>query len=242
MYDTGFARATLASPAYAKIARDEVRFIFKASAVHAGERLLDVPCGTGRHARLFAERGLEVTGLDLSADCLAIARKTEPKTKVRYAKADMADLGKYRGKFDAVVNLFTSFGYFAADAKNEAVLREMVACLRPGGRIVLSLIDRDWLLGHFVANSWSERDGVFTLEARKYDAKTRYIEAQTILLNRKDSRAEAYYHRTRLYSKTEMVALLRRAGLGRIQVFGNTDGSLFRKGESSHPIYVAWKK
>lgn len=241
MYDEAFARATIASKGYEKLARDEVRFLWKAMGLGAGESLLDAPCGTGRHARAFASRGLKVTGMDLSPALIRMAKAGERGPNLTYEVGNLLDLNKYRGRFDAVVNLFTSFGYFSTDAKNGAVMRGLVSALKPGGRIAFNLIDRDWLLKNFQANSGSEKNGIFTLEARRYDPKTRVIEAQTVVLNQRKGRGKVYYHRTRLYSKSEVVRLMKASGLTRVEVYGDTDGSSFEKGETSHPTFIGWK-
>ncbi len=243
MYDEAFANATIASRKFARIAELEADFLVTALGLAPGERLLDIPCGTGRHARVFAKHGVRVTGVDLNSGLVRMAKATPTKSRgtVRYAVGDMLDLKKYRAKFDVVVNLFTSFGYFSDERKNARVLREMVSALRPGGRLAIHLIDRDWLIPRFKPVSKSSLNGVLTTEARDYDPKTKRIESRTISLDLKSGKKREYYHQTRLYSKSEMVKLFKAVGLKRIQVFGDTDGSLYKKGESSHPIYIAWK-
>lgn len=240
MYDEAFARATIASREFARIAEVEAEFLVTALGLAPGERLLDVPCGTGRHARVFARHGVRVTGVDLNPKLIRMA-KAGAKKNLRFERGDMRKLSKYRGRFDAAVNLFTSFGYFADERKNAQVLREMVAALRPGGRIAIHLIDRDWLLKRFRPRSVTTVKGVRTTETRVYDRRTKRIESRSTSVDLKTGRTRTYFHETRLYSKPEMVRLLRSAGLKRVQVYGDTDGSLFRKGESSHPIYVGWK-
>lgn len=241
MYDEPFARATIASREFARIARVEAEFLVEALGLGRGERLLDVPCGTGRHARIFAKHGLHVTGIDLNAKLIAMAKLESKGCGVIFREGDMLDLGRYGGKFDAVVNLFTSFGYFSTDRKNAEVLRGMVEALRPGGRLAIHLIDRDWVLKNFLSESKSRSKNVETTEARSYDRKSKRIASRTVVRNSKSGETRIYFHETRLYSKPEMFRLLRAAGLRRLAVFGDTDGSLFKKGESSHPIYIGWK-
>lgn len=242
MYDDAFADATLGSKEYEKLARLEVAFLRKAMGLAPGETLLDAPCGTGRHARAFAKAGLKVTGLDINPALIRRAKRDHsPKKKTAYVVGDLLLLDQYRGRFDAVVNLFTSFGYFSTEVKNLAVMRGLVRALKPGGRIAFNLIDRDWLLKNFQASSCSETKGVWVLETRHYDPKTRVIEAHTLLLDRKKGQGKSYYHRTRLYSKTEMVKLMKSCGLTRVEVYGDSDGSSFKKYETSHPTFIGWK-
>jgi hypothetical protein len=150
----------------------------------------------------------------------------------------MSNLRQLRGKFDAVVNLFSSFGYFSTDQKNKAVLQELISALKPGGLIAVHLINRDWLLKAYRPNDWGASGNTFTLEARKYDSDTKYIEGQTVVLDEKTGRAKRYFHRMRLYSKSEMLALMRECGLKNIRVYGDHMGSKFSKHDSSHPVYV----
>lgn len=241
MYDEPLAAETIASREFARIARVEAEFLIQALGLARGERLLDVPCGTGRHARVFARVGVRVTGVDLNPMLIRIARRDSKKLKVRYTVGDMQKLSTHRGRFDAVVNLYTSFGYFADERKNASVLRGMVAALRPGGRLAIHLVDRDWLLKDLKPKLVTNRHGVRTTETRVYDPRTKRIESHSAIFDREMGKTREYSHQTRLYSKPEMVRMLKNAGLSRIQIYGDTDGSLYKKGESTHPIYVAWK-
>src|SRR5689334_16212184 len=97
--------------------RKEVARIMEILGLPSGARVLDVPCGQGRHAHLLAEAGFDVDGLDYSRDLLAIAKKRGTGTRLRYTQGDMRTLpAKWTNRFDAVVNLFTSFGLFAEPA------------------------------------------------------------------------------------------------------------------------------
>ncbi len=241
MYDNWFASETIGSPKFHKLAQWEASFLVNALGLKRGQRILDVPCGTGRHSAVFAAHGLEVTGVDINEPCLALARKACRGKSVTLRTGDMSKLSRYRGQFDAVANLFTSFGYFSTDQKNEQVLQEMISTLKPGGRIALHLVNRDWLLKVFQPTDWRDEKGKFVLEARKYDSATKYNEARMVVVDQKSGKAKVYRHQTRLYSKSEIVAMMSRCGLKDIRVFGNFDGGPYRKFESTHPIYIGRK-
>src|SRR5436190_20649919 len=86
-------------------------------------RVLDLACGSGRHALSFARRGyIDVTGIDLSPTLLAEARHSAEfeGLPVRFFERDMRDIPEER--FDLTLNLFTSFGYFESDEENAAVI------------------------------------------------------------------------------------------------------------------------
>jgi SAM-dependent methyltransferase len=92
-------------------------------------RVLDVPCGEGRLVRALTARGYDVTGVDRAEELSpAIVR-------------DLRNLDGLPEDFDAVVNMWASFGYFDA-AENERVLGSLARRLRPGGRLVLDVHNR----------------------------------------------------------------------------------------------------
>src|SRR5436305_4284740 len=92
--------------------RHEVARLIDVLGLPSGARVLDVPCGQGRHAHLLAEAGFDVDGLDYSRELLARAKARGTTSRLRYTRGDMRKLpSKWSGRFDAVLNLFTSFGF-----------------------------------------------------------------------------------------------------------------------------------
>jgi 2-polyprenyl-3-methyl-5-hydroxy-6-metoxy-1,4-benzoquinol methylase len=93
--------------------RREVSRLLDVLELPSGARILDCPCGQGRHAHLLAEAGFDVDGLDYSKPLLEVAKVRGTGKTLRYTQGDMRKLpAKWTGRFDAVVNLFTSFGFF----------------------------------------------------------------------------------------------------------------------------------
>lgn len=112
----------------------EVDAVLHIAGAHFGEgplRILDLPCGSGRHARVLAERGHAVVGMDLQESLL---RRAGP---VPCAAADMRRLPVAGGAFDLLLNLWNSFGYFDEEAEEIAALAEFRRVLRPGGLALL---------------------------------------------------------------------------------------------------------
>jgi SAM-dependent methyltransferase len=97
-------------------------------------RVLDVPCGMGRHLRALAARGYRMTGVD--NDPAAVAQAGPDALT-----GDLRELDSLPSGFDAVINMWASFGYFDA-AENERVLSSFARRLRRGGRVVLDLHNR----------------------------------------------------------------------------------------------------
>jgi len=104
-----------------------------------GSTVADLGCGTGRHARRLAAHGKRVLGIDLSATSLALAKRHETGS-LWFRRQDIR-LPFGVGTFDAVFNLFTSFGYFDDPADHVTVLENIARALRPGGWLVLDYIN-----------------------------------------------------------------------------------------------------
>jgi SAM-dependent methyltransferase len=191
-----------------------------------GARVLDVACGHGRHAVPLARRGLAVTGHDFSPVMLARARRDAAAAGVRLGlvRGDMRRLPFGPG-FDAVLSVFTSFGYFADPADDLATLRCVRAALAPGGRFLLETLHAEGLAPRFQprieyttsAGARVERDYV-------WDRVRDVIEDRVRLTRADGSRAE-YATAVRLRAPEALAALAREAGLAPIAWHGGLDGS-----------------
>src|SRR6478752_1436171 len=105
--------------------RREVARLMEILGLPVGARVLDAPCGQGRHAHLLAEAGFRVDGIDYSEELLALAKRRGTGASLRYLRADMRKLpAKWTNSFDGVVNLFTSFGFFDNPSDDARVVRE----------------------------------------------------------------------------------------------------------------------
>lgn len=117
-----------------------------------GARVLDLPCGHGRIANRLAARGLRVTGVDNDEFFLARAREDAATrgVDVDYRAGDMRDPPVEPG-FDAALNWFSSFGYFEDDDENRRCLQALHDALKPGGRLLMEMHDRDALVARIAA-------------------------------------------------------------------------------------------
>lgn len=134
----------------------EVAFISRQMPLVSHSSILDICCGPGRHANRLALGGYRVVGIDNNADALVRARAAAPASAT-YREGDMRRLDLLGERFDGVINLWASFGYFD-DATNEAVLRQIAAALRPGGRAVIDVYNREHMLT-LPASDTTERTG-----------------------------------------------------------------------------------
>ena len=242
LYGPIHARENINAPAYHKKAKKEVKFLIQTFKLDKSQTILDVACGTGRHSLIFGKKGFSTTGVDINDLCVRLAKKNCKGLKtVQIKKGDMKKLGWAKNKFDLVINLYTSFGYFKTDKENKKSLNELVKAVRPGGRLVIQTMNRDWLLKVYCPVQWEENTRYSYLAGRKYDSKTHYTEGYICFVDKKTGQGEMSYHRIRLYSIDEMKKLLKLAGLVNIKMFGNIEGGPLNKYSSSHPVYIGKK-
>jgi SAM-dependent methyltransferase len=179
----------------------------------AGSRVLDVPCGQGRHAHLLAEAGLDVDGLDYSADLLAVARERGAGPRLRYTRGDMRKLpARWTGRFDAVLNLFTSFGFFALPSDDARVIAEFARVLAPGGALLWYGGSRDGVMARFLDRDWWEtRDGTMIAHERSFDPLSGVLSIRSTWRGKRS--AGEREHRIRLYTASRLAELCAAAGL-----------------------------
>jgi len=219
--------AILQSQRSAKTTRLEVDFLVETMGLSRGARILDVPCGYGRHSAELARRGMDVVGIDLSPAMIREARRRWPaRTGLRFERGDMRRLDR-RNSFDGVACLFTSFGYFN-ERENLAVLRRMAAALRPGGTLVIDHRNPAFY-SKLPSRSWSQPDtGSFILEERTFDRRSGVIETTWILL-RRGERPRRRAFRVQFWTLPQWRRALERVGLRFVRACGSFDGSQFRR-------------
>ena len=179
----------------------------------SGARILDVPCGQGRHAHLFAEAGFAVDGLDYSADLLARARKRGTGARLRYTRGDMRKLpARWTGRFDAVLNVFTSFGFFDDPRDDSRVIHEFARVLAPGGVLLWHGGNRDGVMARFLARDWWETsDHSLIAQERSFDPLSGMLTVRSTWRRSRESGSRE--HRIRLYTPTRLAELCADAGL-----------------------------
>jgi SAM-dependent methyltransferase len=207
----------------------------------SGSRILDVPCGQGRHAHLLAEAGFRVDGLDLSRELLARARARGTGPSLHYHRGDMRRLpGAWARRYEAVVNLFTSFGFFLDPADDERVIGEFARVLRPGGLFVWHGGSRDGVMARFLERDWWETsDGTVFAQERSFDPLSGILTIVSHWSGRRGNGSRE--HRIRLYTATRLAELCAKAGL---IVEAAYDGWRDRplRGSSSEMLLVARKE
>ena len=202
-------------------------FVVSALQLESGARILDLCCGQGRHSVELAQRGFRVTGYDLSEYLLGLARKRahELGVEVEFVRGDMREL-PWENEFDAVISMFTSFGYLESDEEDERVLGAVRGALRPGGQLLVDHHNRErttpWLGGG--RKDWWEGDGHIVLEEDEWDVlRSRITMARTIISPDGARRQTGFV--LRIYAHSEWLAMLRRAGLEWMRTYGGCDSS-----------------
>jgi ubiquinone/menaquinone biosynthesis C-methylase UbiE len=193
-----------------------------------GGKLLDVPCGFGRHAIPLARAGYEVTGVDRSEALLAEARRRAGGSgrQPRLVRADYRELPFGDASFDGAINLFTSLGYLG-DEEDTRALAEIGRVLAPGARLVLELMHRDRLVAGFHEQDWRAMgEGRLLLEQRTFDAAAGVAQVTQTLIDGAGGRDSRSYS-MRVYTATELLAMLTRAGFTEARCYGDFDGSPF---------------
>jgi len=179
--------------------------------------ILDLACGYGRHANRLAALGHQVTGLDLTDGFLEIARSDARKrgVQVDYHQGDMRALNA-ASEFDLVLCLFTAFGYFD-DHENLRVLQNVARALKPDGRFVLDVQNRDGFMKTLLPSIVNEKEGNLMVDRPSFDIQTGRLYNRRFVIRDGVRRDKPFY--VRLYTLTEIRELLRQAGLKIDQVW-----------------------
>jgi len=206
-----------------------------------GSEILDLCCGFGRHALELARRGYRVTGLDLCAQFLDIARKTaeDEGLDITLVRSDMRRI-PFENRFDAVINMFTAWAYFEEDEDNLEVFRQVFKALKPGGKFLLD--QQNWLRvwAHFRRQDWrSYDDGTLWLRESSTDWLAGRERDRNLVIE-PDGRRSEHPLSIATYSPWEVARMLRQAGLEVKALYGGLDGGEFGL-DASRALYLAQK-
>jgi SAM-dependent methyltransferase len=220
----------------------EVAFIEDRLGVERGGAVLDLACGTGRHAIELARRGYEVVGFDLSLAMLARAGEEaqDRDAKLNFVQGDMREM-VFEEQFDGVYCWNTSFGYFEED-KNAQVIDRVHRALKAGGLLLLDVINRDFLIRQSPSLAWFEGDGCVCMDEMNVDFITSRMKVKrTIMLD--DGRSREIEYSMRVYSLHELGKILHEHRFKVCEVSGRmgTPGVFFGN-ESPRVIILAEKR
>jgi len=208
-------------------AREQALAAARLAGCPEGGDLLDVPCGYGRHSVPLGGAGYRVVGVDRSQALLDEAeRRAGGERWPKWVAADYRDLPFADESFDAALNLFTSLGYLG-DEQDTKALAEIGRVLRPGGRLVIETMHRDLLVRTFAEQDWKLLgEGRLLLEQRTFDPASGVAQVTQTLIGSGGER-ESRPFSLRVYTATELLAMLAAAGFADAKCHSDFDGRPF---------------
>jgi len=217
----------------------EVDFLAQALAVQPGARLLDVPCGNGRHARGLAKLGYAVAGVDGSEDFLVDARRraADDGVEVDWHRGDMREL-PFESEIDGALCMGNSFGYLEHDG-NRALFAAVSRALRPGARFVMDTgMAAESILPNFEERDWVPVGDLLFLTVHTYRAEFSRLDTEyTFVRDGEVVTARSEHH---VYTVAELKRMIAEAGLETEVLLAGIDGEPFEFG-SPRLLLVARK-
>jgi cyclopropane fatty-acyl-phospholipid synthase-like methyltransferase len=203
-----------------------------------GSEILDAACGAGRHAINFAQKGFIVMGFDLSETMLQIANEDSVKKNldIVFENADLRAFETNK-KFDLVVSLFTSFGYFYSDVENFTFIENAYHMLKDTGYYVLDYFNKTHVEKNLIQLNKRMVGNKEIIESRKISDR-RVIKTIKI---RKDKHVNEFIESVRLYSFEELTDGFKKTGYKLFKVFGDYDGNDYNKEKSERCIIIFQK-
>ncbi|OQX90476.1 MAG: hypothetical protein B6D57_02925 [Candidatus Coatesbacteria bacterium 4484_99] len=219
----------------------EIDRVLNILGVEENAHILDLCCGVGRHSIELARRGYKITGIDRTRSYLDRAKQSameENLTNIEFIEADMRTFCS-PDTFDAVINLYTSFGYFEDPEDDKRVLQNIHKSLRAGGNLLLEMMGKEVLARIFQRTRWhEEEDGTLILQESRVCEGFSWIENRWIIIKggkRADFRVDH-----RLYSAKELTTLITECGFMGFEVYGDLERSPYDE-KAKRLIVVAWK-
>lgn len=194
--------------------------------------LLDLPCGKGRHAVFLNSLGYRVIGADLSENSIQFAKKFE-NSSLKFIIQDMRE--PFDLQYDAVFNLFTSFGYFEEDSEDILVLQNIKNCLKENGYFVFDFLNASFVKDTLVVSETKMVDGITFRIQRK-------IEDGFILKHISffaDGEHHQFMESVKYLDLQKMIAFFEKVGLNLKHVFGDYQLHPFDENYSKRLILIA---
>lgn len=199
-------------------AEAETLFSIQQTRLQQQDHVLDLCCGGGRHLAHLTKASKHVAGLDYSPQLLAIARENLGPD-VPLIRGDMRHL-PFHEQFDVVMNYFTSFGYFQDQDENQQVVHDMVDALKPGGRLFIDYMNKDWAINNIEKETHRTAEGFEVYERRWIESNGSRINKATII-KRDGDEIKHIGESVQLYTEDEFTQMLERGGITIEAMFGD---------------------
>jgi SAM-dependent methyltransferase len=176
--------------------------------------ILDLACGRGRHSIYLNSIGYNVTGLDLSEESIAFAKQFETDN----LHFDVHDMSKpYHQQFNAVFNLFTSFGYFENEANNLNTIKAIKSNLKENGVGVIDFMNVNYVIQNLIDKDEKVVEGILFTQKR-YEENGYILKDITFESNNQNHH---YQERVKALNLNDFKAMFKMAGLTLLEVFGD---------------------
>jgi len=194
-------------------------------------KVLDLACGTGRHSIYLNQLGFDVLGVDLSENSIAIAKKNTNET-LEFHVHDMRH--PFKEKFDAIFNLFTSFGYFENDADHLKTLIAIKESLSEYGFGVIDFMNVNHVITHLVAEETKTVDGI------DFHIKRFHIDGHICKEIDFEDQGKKYHYteKVRAYTLQDFQELMTEVGIYLLDIFGDYKLKKFHKNDSERLIMI----
>ncbi len=219
-------------------AEDHIKLILENVLIKPDAKILDMACGAGRHAIILARKNFDVTAVDLSENLLKVAKQNakNENLRIRFIHSDIRNFNTDI-KFDLVLNLFTSFGYFETDEENFSVLDKAFKLLNKDGFFVLDYFNSEYLKKNLIEYSREKIGDEVIFQKRKIEG-SRVIKKITI---QKNGGSNEYTESVRMYNYDELTEQLKKIGFDIYKTFGDFFGNKFDLQNSSRLIIICKK-
>ena len=206
--------------------------------IPSGSKVLDMACGAGRHSILFAQHGYKVTAVDLSEKLIKVAKQTAAETnvKVDFIESDLRQFA-ISEKFELVVNLFTSFGYFEKDNENFKIIKTAFDHLKENGYFILDFFNQRYVETHLKNKSVEIIPGGLITQERKIE-NSRVKKFITI---NKYEIEQKFFESVRMFKPEELISAVVSTGFKVNEILGDFEGNSFNFSTSPRVILIAQK-
>jgi len=198
--------------------------------------ILDAACGNGRHILTFSKLAKKIIGFDLSKTQLKKAVKLLNENSVDNSFLIQSDVRNisFKTKFDLILNLFTSFGYFENDDDNFQFIINSKQFINLNGVFVLDIINKKYLINNIIKMTTKTYEDYNIVENRELsdDFIIKKIEVT------KELDKKIFYEKVKLYDKSKIVSIFESVGYQLIEVFGNYNGESYNSNNSERMIMV----
>lgn len=194
-------------------------------------KILDLACGKGRHSVYLSSLGYDVTGVDLSEKSIAYAKQFE-KSNLHFEVHDMRE--PYNKKFDAIFNLFTSFGYFKEETDNLRTINAIKADLSEYGFGVIDFMNSDFVIDNLIPEDTKTVDGI-DFHQKRY-VKDGYLFKDISFVDKGET--FNFQERVKAFTLKDFEYLFEQAGIYLFDIFGDYKLNKFHKNTSERLIMI----